>query len=306
MKKLTILCPVYNEEVCIPLFIEQVKKIEMQLSGRYVVDIFFSNNASTDSTLTVLKKNSEIYNNIFFFTLSKNFGYQNSLQFALKHITGDIFVIIDVDGEDPVVMILEFLDKYEKGYDIVYGKREDRVENYFIKNLRKLFYRILKIFSDDEIILDMAEFSLFTNEVRLSILDENNSFPFIRSAISRVGYNKVAVSYKRNKRISGKTNYNFLTMLKFAVAGILSATTFPLRLPIYIFPFWLFYVFYVIYNLSIDKRLDNWNLFLIVSIIFILTILIFSALYLARTYKNIMSRSSAYIIKNKSKIKQQD
>lgn len=306
MKKLTILCPVYNEEVCIPLFIEQVKKIEMQLSGRYVVDIFFSNNASTDSTLTVLKKNSEIYNNIFFFTLSKNFGYQNSLQFALKHITGDIFVIIDVDGEDPVVMILEFLDKYEKGYDIVYGKREDRVENYFIKNLRKLFYRILKIFSDDEIILDMAEFSLFTNEVRLSILDENNSFPFIRSAISRVGYNKVAVSYKRNKRISGKTNYNFLTMLKFAVAGILSATTFPLRLPIYIFPFWLFYVFYVIYNLSIDKRLDNWNLFLIVSIIFILLILIFSALYLARTYKNIMSRSSAYIIKNKSKIKQQD
>lgn len=306
MKKLTILCPVYNEEVCIPLFIEQVKKLEMQLSGRYVVDIFFSNNASTDSTLTVLKKNSEIYNNIFFFTLSKNFGYQNSLQFALKHITGDIFVIIDVDGEDPVVMILEFLDRYEKGYDIVYGKREDRVENYFIKNLRKLFYRILKTFSDDEIILDMAEFSLFTNEVRLSILDENNSFPFIRSAISRVGYNKVAVSYKRNKRISGKTNYNFLTMLKFAVAGILSATTFPLRLPIYIFPFWLLYVFYVIYNLSIDKRLDNWNLFLIVSIIFILTILIFSALYLARTYKNIMSRSGAYIIKNKSKIRQQD
>jgi hypothetical protein len=58
----------------------------------------------------------------------------------------------------------------------------------------------------------MAEFSLFTNEVRLSILDENNSFPFIRSAISRVGYNKIAVSYKRNKRTSGKTNYNFLTI----------------------------------------------------------------------------------------------
>ena len=116
----------------------------------------------------------------------------------------------------------------------------------------------------------------------------------------------LSISYKRNKRTSGKTNYNFLTMLKFAVAGILSATTFPLRLPIYIFPIWLFYLVYVIYNLSIDKRLDTWNLFLIISIIFILTILIFSALYLARTYKNIMSRSGAYVIKNKSKIRQQD
>ena len=69
MKKLTILCPVYNEEDCLPLFIGQVKKLEKQLSGRYVVDIFFSNNASTDSTLAVLKKNSEIYNNVFFFRL---------------------------------------------------------------------------------------------------------------------------------------------------------------------------------------------------------------------------------------------
>ena len=96
MKKLIVLCPVHNEEDCLPSFIEQVKKLEKQLSGRYVVDIFFSNNASTDSTLSVLKKNSEIYDNIFFFTLSKNFGYQNSLQYALKHIVGDIFVIIDI------------------------------------------------------------------------------------------------------------------------------------------------------------------------------------------------------------------
>jgi polyisoprenyl-phosphate glycosyltransferase len=306
MKKLTILCPVYNEEHCIPLFIERVKNVERQLSGKYLIDIFFSNNASTDSTLALLKKYSEIYDNIYFFTLSKNFGYQNSLQYALKHIVGDIFVIIDVDGEDPVEMILEFLNKYENGYDIVYGERADRDENYFIKSLRKLFYRILKAFSDDEIILDMAEFSLFTNEVRLSILDENNSFPFIRAAISRVGYNKVAISYKRNKRISGKTNYNFLTMLKFAVAGILSATTYPLRVPFYIFPFWLFYLGYVLYDLSIDEKLNTWNVFLIISIIFILTILIFSALYLARTYKNIMNRSGAYIVKSKSKTRQQD
>jgi len=303
MKKLSIVCPVYNEEDCLPLFIEKIKNIEKQLSNRYLVEIFFSNNASTDQTLTILKKYSEIYDNIYYFTLSKNFGYQNSLHYSLKNMVGDIFVIIDVDGEDPVEMILAFLDNYENGYDIVYGKRTDRVENYFIKSLRKIFYRILKIFSDDEIILDMAEFSLFTNEVRLAVLDENNSFPFIRSAISRVGFNKIAISYSRHKRILGKTNYNFAKMFKFAIAGILSATTFPLRLPIYIFPLWLMYLFSTIYNLEINNKLDSLSLFLLVSITLILTVLVFSSLYLARIYKNNLNRSSAYIIKNKSKIK---
>jgi dolichol-phosphate mannosyltransferase len=218
-------------------------------------------------------------------------------------MVGDIFVIIDVDGEDPVEMISDFLEKYENGYDIVYGKRVDRVENYFIKSLRKIFYRILKIFSDDEIILDMAEFSLFTDEVRSAVLDENNSFPFIRSAISRVGFNKIAISYSRHKRIMGKTKYNFATMFKFAIAGILSSTTFPLRLPFYIFPLWLMYLTYITYNLEVNNKLDSMNLFLLVSITLILTVLVFSSLYLARIYKNNLNRSSAYIIKNKSKIK---
>lgn len=303
MKKLTILCPIYNEEKCLPLFLEKIKNVEKCLSEKYLFEIFFSNNHSTDSTLSLLKKYSEIYDNIYYFTLSKNFGYQNSLQYSLKHIVSDIYVIIDVDGEDPVEMILDFLENYEKGYDIVYGERVDRIENYFIKKFRKIFYRTLKFFSDDEINLYMAEFSLFTNEVKLAIIDENNSFPFIRSAIARVGFSKKAISYKRNKRTIGETKYNFISMFKFAIAGILSSTTFPLRLPIYIFPIWLIYLFYIVYDLTISKKLDHWNFFLLSSITFILLILIFSSLYLARVYKNNLNRPGAHIIKSKSKIK---
>lgn len=306
MKELTILCPVYNEEECIPIFIKKIKEIEKELANKYSLTIFFSNNSSTDNTYDILKKYSQIYQNIFFFTLSKNFGYQNSLQYTLNNVTGDIFFIIDVDGEDPIEMIFDFLQKYESGYDIIYGKRIDRVENYFIKNLRKLFYRILKIFSDDETILDMAEFSLFTDEVRLSIIDENNSFPFIRSSIARVGFNKTALHYTRNKRITGKTKYSFIRMSKFAIAGILSATTFPLRLPIYIFLFWLIYLLYIIYDLAVNNKMDSLSFFLLVSITFILLILVFSSLYLARIYKNNLNRPSAYIVRNRSKLKKLD
>ena len=72
-------------------------------------------------------------------TLSKNFGYQNSINFALKNTSGDLYAIIDSDGEDPPSMILEFLSKYEEGHDIVYGKRENRPEGFFVKKNEKSF-----------------------------------------------------------------------------------------------------------------------------------------------------------------------
>ena len=133
MKKLVIICPVYNEEEVIPIFIEEIKKIEEKISEKYSLDLVFSNNASTDKTLKILEENSIKYKNIYYLTLSKNFGYQKSLNFSLKNTNGDLYVIIDADGEDPPSIILNFLEKYEQGNDIVYGLRENRPENFVIK-----------------------------------------------------------------------------------------------------------------------------------------------------------------------------
>ena len=132
MKKLVIICPVFNEEVAIPLFIEEIQKIENKITEKYSLDLVFSNNASTDKTLKILEDYSKKYNNIYYLTLSKNFGYQKSLNFSLKNTNGDLYVIIDADGEDPPSMILEFLKKHEQGNDIAYGLRENRPENFFI------------------------------------------------------------------------------------------------------------------------------------------------------------------------------
>ena len=134
MKKLVVICAVFNEEASIPLFIEEIKKIENKISDKYELNLVFSNNASTDNSLNILKEYSKKYNNIYYLTLSKNFGYQNSINFALKNTHGDLFVIIDSDGEDPPSMIFDFLTKYEKGYDIIYGKRDNRPETFLLKN----------------------------------------------------------------------------------------------------------------------------------------------------------------------------
>ena len=300
MKKLVVICPVFNEETSIPLFIDEIKKIENKISDKYELNLVFSNNASTDNSLNILKEYSKKYNNIYYLTLSKNFGYQNSINFALKNTHGDLFVIIDSDGEDPPSMIFDFLTKYEKGYDIIYGKRDNRPENFFLKKMRNLFYRILKFSSDDEIILNMAEFSFFTNEVKECLIEENTSFPFLRSTIARVGFNSLAIPYTRKNRYGGKSNYNLFSMFKFAIAGILASTTLPLRLPIYIFPFWLIFSLYLLINNETANLYLDYLIYS--SLLYIILIISFISIYIARIYKNGLMRANAYLVKGKSKI----
>ena len=197
-------------------------------------------------------------------------------------------------------MILEFLEKYEQGNDIVYGLRENRPENFIIKKLRNFFYRVLKFSSDDEIILKMAEFSLFTNEIKEHLIEENTSFPFLRSSISRVGFDSVSIPYTRSKRSAGESNYNIFSMIKFAIAGILASTTLPLRFPIYFFPFWFFISFLLFTNQSSNPLF--WNYLIYISILYIVITISFVSIYIARIYQNGLMRANAYLVKRKSKI----
>jgi glycosyltransferase involved in cell wall biosynthesis len=292
---ITILCPVYNEGGVIPLFYGRIRPVIEKLSKRYEVHLLFLNNASTDESIQQIEKIRESWPSTFLVTLSRNFGYHASLECGLRNATGDLFVFIDVDCEDPPEMILEFVDKYEQGYDIVYGERVDRHESRSMKGARKLFYRILQALADEEILLDMAEFSLFTQEVRHAILDENTSFPFLRASIARVGFRRAAIPFKRQKRISGSTHYNLAQMSLFAVGGILSSSTLFLRLPIYLLPFWLLALLGL--GVGYISNHSPWLELaaLLLSAAYIGGTAAFTALYVARTYRNGLQRPNAVI-----------
>ncbi|MBX9690246.1 MAG: glycosyltransferase, partial [Candidatus Obscuribacterales bacterium] len=265
------------------------------LSQNYDVNLVFSNNASSDDTLGSIEKLRSENPQIFVISMSANVGYQRSLDCALRNCKGDLFAFIDVDCEDPPEMILEFIHAYEQGFDIVYGERVDRVEPEFVKFLRKVFYRLLKAMADEEVILDMAEFSLMTSEVRDAIIKDNNSFPFIRASIGRVGFRRKGISYKRHARIAGDSHYNFLSMTKFAVAGILSSSTLFLRIPIYTLPFWLL----LMLALPSAYVLSNNAWFLVATFIaftsYIGATISFIAIYVARIYKNTLNRPNFII-----------
>ena len=285
-KLITVVCPVHNEEKVIPLFFDRISPVISELSGQYRVNLLFINNASTDSSYQAISHLRERHPFVYVISLSKNYGYQCSLECGLRNAEGDIIVFIDVDCEDPPEMILEFVRLYEQGNDIVYGKRVDREEIHVIKWMRKLFYHIVYRVADEDIILYMAEFSLMTSEVRDAVIESHDSFPFIRSSISRVGFKRAGIPYKRHRRIAGETHYNLINMTLFAIAGILSSTTLPLRLPIYIFPFWLI----LTALLGTAQIMTGSSWFLLINILSVCAYIggtaAFTALYVARTYKN--------------------
>lgn len=146
----------------------------------------------------------------------------------------------------------------------------------------------------------MAEFCLITAEVRDAIMTDNNSFPFIRASIGRIGFNVKNIPYKRQKRIAGTTHYNFTRMGIFAIAGVLTSSTLVLRIPAYVFPFWFIGMAALCATGAFfDFR---WPLpaALVLGFGFCGYTLTSISIYLARAYKNGLNRPNFVINKKKS------
>jgi len=292
--RLLVLCPVFNEEQAVPLFFERTERVLTHLATRYEASLVFLNNASVDGTHEVILALRESCPWVHVLSLSRNVGYQRSLEAGLRTLDGDIYVIIDVDCEDPPEMIEAFVSAYEEGYDVAYGERVDREEPRLLKRARHVFYRLMRAVADDEVLLDMAEFSLVTREVRDAVVADRTSFPFVRASIGRVGFRRRGFPYKRHPRIAGETHYNVFRMVTFGVAGILSASTWLLRMAIYLFPLWLATSIALAVLAALGR---TWALPVLILAVgtYIGWTVATIAIYVARVYKDTLGRPNFFI-----------
>ena len=233
-KLVTIVCPVFNEELAVPLFYDRLVKALVQVEDRVRFEILFVNNRSTDSTEAQVLKLREKDPRVQILTMSRNYGYQASISAGMRHASGEASVNIDVDCEDPPEMIPKFIERWLDGADIAYGIRARREEFVLMHLARKLFYRVTRMVSDHEIVLDMAEFFLIDAKVKDHVLATRSTFPFVRGQVGYVGFRREGIAYKREKRIIGETHYNLVSAFRFGIAGILSSSTMPLRMIAYI------------------------------------------------------------------------
>ena len=287
--KLSVIVPVHNEEANIQPFYRRIAPVLSRLAGVEAWEILFVNNGSADGTLEELLKLRVSDPHVNVVTLSRNFGYQGALTAGLSAAEADRYAMIDVDCEDPPELLERFHEEIGRGTQLAYGIRSNREEPPLITLGRRIFYWLNRRIADSEVIMWMAEFSMMTRQVRDAILSPRTTYPFLRAEMGYVGFRRVGVPYLRAQRAAGASHYNFQRMARFAIGGILSSTTFPLRVVLYlaVISAAAFPAAVALLRLSFE---DAARLASIISLYFLLGTVPFLALYLARTYKNGVAR----------------
>jgi len=226
--QLSVVVPCMNEELVIAETARRLIAVFESVELRF--ELVFVDDGSKDKTPSVLRELQAADPRIRVVRLSRNFGHQIAITAGLEHASGDAVAVIDADLQDPPEVLLEFVDKWLEGFDVVYGVRTIRDgETAFKRGTAKVFYRIIGKLSDTEIPLDTGDFRLMDRKVVDALLSMPERDRFVRGMVSWLGFSQVGVPYRRCARFAGETKYPLLKMLKFATDGIVSFSILPLR-----------------------------------------------------------------------------
>jgi glycosyltransferase involved in cell wall biosynthesis len=231
MKKITIVSPCFNEELNVEACYRAVRDLFDGPLASYEREHIFSDNASTDSTVEILRGIAGEDPCVKVIVNARNYGPFRSNFNALRYATGDaVLVFLAVDLQDPPAVIPEFVRYWESGAEVVAGARNERDESLLLRICRAIFYRLINMLSDIELPLNVGEFQLLDRKVWAALMKHHDHYPYIRGIIASVGFRRVIVPYKWEKRRAGLSKNNFLRLVDQALNGIFSFTTAPLRL----------------------------------------------------------------------------
>ncbi len=231
MQQLSIIIPCYNEEDTIQLFLQETKKIEADMMSELTFDYLFINDGSKDQTLNILRHVSQIYPNVHYLSFSRNFGKEAALLAGLEEAKGDLVTVMDVDLQDPPELLPLMYAKILEGYDVVGTRRADRKGEPIVRSaLSKLFYKLINLVSDTEMVDGARDFRLMTRQVVDSILELGEVNRFSKGIFSWVGYDVIYLPFDNHERVAGKTSWNFWGLLKYSLDGFINFSEMPLTI----------------------------------------------------------------------------
>ncbi|MGA9567921.1 MAG: glycosyltransferase family 2 protein [Candidatus Korobacteraceae bacterium] len=231
---ISICVPVYNEERNVRLVYESLLSILAGVGDRYDFEFLFTDNHSTDRTFAALTELASLDPRVRAIRFSRNFGFQRSILTAYNNARGDAAVQIDCDLQDPPSLILEFLEKWESGYQVVYGVRTARKESWGMNTTRKIFYRLIDSLSDDPLPHDAGDFRLIDRRVLDQLLKFDDYQPYLRGAIASLGFEQIGIPYSRAERQHGESKFSFGELIGLALDGIFNHSVVPLRIATYL------------------------------------------------------------------------
>jgi glycosyltransferase involved in cell wall biosynthesis len=231
--ELSLLVPIYDEGTVIDTFFETMEPVLEKLDMSY--EIVCVDDGSNDDSLEKLKRHRDRNANIKIIELSRNFGKEYALTAALEYCVGNAVIPIDVDLQDPPELIPEFIDKWRQGFNIVHGVRADRRSDSLLKRgTANMFYKMYNHLANVHLPPDAGDYKLMDRCVVDAIrqLPERNRF--MKGIVNWVGFKQTSIDYVRKKRAGGQTKWNYWKLWNFALDGITSFSTVPLRIWTYI------------------------------------------------------------------------
>jgi len=233
MPTYTIIAPIYNEIENLPVLYRRIREV-MERTGESW-EFVMVDDGSTDGSVDHIRQLAEKDDRVRPVIFARNFGHQIAVTAGLDYSRGEAVVIIDADLQDPPEVILDLIEKWKQGYEVVYAVRETREgESWFKLATAAAFYRFIQRITEISIPLDTGDFRLLDRKV-VSVLNQmREQHRFLRGMSTWVGFKQVGVAYEREERHAGETKYPLRKMVKLASDAVTGFSIFPLQLAMYV------------------------------------------------------------------------
>lgn len=234
---ISIVVPCYNEEISLPKFQSQITLTMQQVQKEFPqvsYEIIFVNDGSKDKTLEILQDMRSNAKNITVLSFSRNFGKEAAILAGLREASGDGVILIDADLQDPPHLIIEMVRIWLNSHrttKVIYARRTTRAgESKIRATLSEIFYKVSNLLSEVKIESGVRDFRLMDREVIDALLDLKEYHRFSKAIFAWVGFKRECLEYEYIPHFKGSSSWSFWNLFKYAIEGIVSFSTAPLRI----------------------------------------------------------------------------
>ena len=234
-KKISVVVSVYNEELVLREFYQETGNILKTLPEHWDYELIFVNDGSRDKSMEILQELADGDSRVKVVNFSRNFGHEAAMIAGIDHACGDGIVCMDADLQHPPECILDIVQKFEEGYEVISMARTQNKSAGWIKNFTSAaFYKVINYLSEVKFQPNASDFFAM-NRVAADVLRDNyrEKVRFLRGYVQSIGFNRTVLEYEARPRFAGESKYSLKSLLKFSINTILCFSDLPLKLGIY-------------------------------------------------------------------------
>ncbi|GAB2586853.1 glycosyltransferase family 2 protein [Dyella jejuensis] len=229
MPRLTVVIPAYNESAVLAAFHARLSKVLGQLP--MTCEVLYVDDGSRDDTWLIMQSLAAADPQVGTLKLSRNFGKEAALTAGLDRVDADAAIVIDADLQDPPELIPQLVEQWQAGYDVVYATRSARAGETSLKRFTAAaFYRTMDIMSDVAVPRDTGDFRLLSRRALAALAQLRERQRFMKGLFAWIGYRQTSITYLRSPRLAGRSKWNYWRLAQFAIEGITSFSSAPLKL----------------------------------------------------------------------------